>query len=53
MSGTPIDLFALIDGVAQHYLLEPRRFPLGEVLESLVARDTPPEGQTSTGLGAN
>jgi AcrR family transcriptional regulator len=31
-------LFALIDGVAQHYVLDPQRYPLDEVTETLVAR---------------
>jgi AcrR family transcriptional regulator len=30
-------LFALIDGVAQHYTLEPERYPLAEVTERIVA----------------
>ena len=30
-------LFALIDGVAQHYALEPERYPLAEVTERIVA----------------
>ena len=31
-------LFALIDGVSQHYVLEPRRYPLDAVVERVVAR---------------
>jgi AcrR family transcriptional regulator len=31
-------LFALIDGVAQHYVLDPQRYPLDEVTETLVTR---------------
>jgi AcrR family transcriptional regulator len=31
-------LFALIDGVAQHYVLDPERYPLDEVIEVMVAR---------------
>ena len=34
-------LFALIDGVAQHYVLEPERYPLDEVLETMVTRYAP------------
>jgi AcrR family transcriptional regulator len=31
-------LFALIDGVSQHYVLDPARYPLDEVIEQVVAR---------------
>ena len=31
-------LFALIDGVSQHYVLEPQRYPLEAVIERIVAR---------------
>lgn len=31
-------LFAQIDGVCQHYVLDPARYPLDEVIERLVAR---------------
>jgi len=31
-------LFALIDGVSQHYVLEPERYPLEAVVEGIVAR---------------
>jgi len=31
-------LFALIDGVAQHYVLDPENYPLDAVTEALVAR---------------
>jgi AcrR family transcriptional regulator len=31
-------LFALIDGVAQHHAMAPRRYPIGEVTEAVVAR---------------
>jgi AcrR family transcriptional regulator len=31
-------LFALIDGVAQHYVLDPQHYPLDAVAEALVAR---------------
>jgi len=31
-------LFALIDGVAQHYVLDPANYPLSAVTEALVAR---------------
>jgi AcrR family transcriptional regulator len=34
-------LFALIDGVAQHYTLDPQHYPLAEVTELLVARYGP------------
>lgn len=34
-------LFALIDGIAQHYVLEPASYPLDEVLEVLVERYAP------------
>lgn len=31
-------LFALIDGISQHYVLDPRRYPLDAVTELVVAR---------------
>lgn len=31
-------LFALIDGVAQHYVMAPRRYPLKEVTDAIVSR---------------
>jgi AcrR family transcriptional regulator len=31
-------LFALIDGVAQHYVLDPEHYPLADVVERIVAR---------------
>ena len=31
-------LFALLDGVSQHLVMAPRRYPLGEVTEVIVAR---------------
>jgi AcrR family transcriptional regulator len=31
-------LFALIDGVSQHYVLDPARYPLDDVIERIVAR---------------
>jgi AcrR family transcriptional regulator len=31
-------LFALIDGVSQHYVLDPARYPLDEAIERIVAR---------------
>ena len=31
-------LFALIDGVSQHYVLDPGRYPLDAVIERIVAR---------------
>ena len=30
-------LFALIDGVSQHYVLDPKRYPLGEVADQIIA----------------
>jgi AcrR family transcriptional regulator len=30
-------LFALIDGVSQHYVLDPKNYPLGEVADRIVA----------------
>lgn len=33
-------LFASIDGVAQHYVIDPERYPLDAVVEALVARYT-------------
>ena len=33
-------LFALIDGVSQHYVLDPRRYPLHEVADLILARFT-------------
>lgn len=37
-------LFAAIDGVAQHYVLDPDGYPLDAVVEALVARFTPAKG---------
>ena len=34
-------LFALIDGVSQHYVLDPGRYPLDDVIERIVARYRP------------
>jgi AcrR family transcriptional regulator len=34
-------LFALIDGVSQHYVLNPKRYPLEQVIERIAARYTP------------
>ena len=31
-------LFALLDGVAQHFAMAPRRYPIGEVTDAVVAR---------------
>lgn len=31
-------LFALIDGISQHYVLDPQRYPLGAVTELVIAR---------------
>jgi len=31
-------LFALIDGISQHYVLDPERYPLDAVIELVVAR---------------
>ena len=36
-------LFALIDGVSQHYVLDPARYPLDEVIERIVARYRSPD----------
>ncbi|NJM08528.1 alpha/beta fold hydrolase [Candidatus Gracilibacteria bacterium] len=41
-------LFALIDGVAQHYVLDPEHYPLAEVTETIVARYS--MGEPSIGL---
>jgi AcrR family transcriptional regulator len=35
-------LFAAVDGVAQHYLLDPERYPLTSVTEALLATFAPP-----------
>lgn len=37
-------LFAAIDGVAQHYVLDPEQYPLDAVIAALVARFAPQEG---------
>ena len=39
-------LFALIDGVSQHYVLDPSRYPLGPVVERIVQRYSAPDGNT-------
>ena len=31
-------LFAQIDGLCQHYVLDPRRYPLEQVIDQLIAR---------------
>jgi len=31
-------LFALIDGISQHYVLDPQRYPLNAVTELIVSR---------------
>ena len=36
--------FALIDGVAQHYVLETKRYPLQKVVSALVERYSGNEG---------
>lgn len=35
-------LFGAIDGVCQHYVIDPEGYPLAEVVEALVARYAPP-----------
>jgi hypothetical protein len=44
-------LFALIDGVSQHYVLDPRAYPLGDVADRIVALFTltSSRGQRSRG----
>jgi hypothetical protein len=37
-------LFATIDGVAQHFALEPQRYPLEAVMETLIVRYRVPPG---------
>jgi AcrR family transcriptional regulator len=37
-------LFAVIDGVHQHYVLDPDRYPLDAVTEAVIARYAPPVG---------
>jgi BetI-type transcriptional repressor, C-terminal len=37
-------LFALIDGISQHYVLDPERYPLDAVTELVVARYREPRG---------
>jgi AcrR family transcriptional regulator len=37
-------LFAAIDGVAQHFVLDPERYPVDEVCREIVARFTPAGG---------
>lgn len=36
-------LFAVIDGICQHFVIDPRRYPLDEVLERVAARFVPKE----------
>jgi AcrR family transcriptional regulator len=40
-------LFALIDGIAQHYALDPERYPLKKVVSALVDRYCSPSGGVS------
>jgi len=40
-------LFATIDGIAQHYVLDPHRYPLEEIVERVAARYAPPEVEGS------
>jgi hypothetical protein len=39
-------LFAQIDGLCQHYVLDPARYPLHRVIERLVERYSQADGQT-------
>lgn len=38
-------LFALIDGVSQHYVLDPREYPLDKIADLITALVTPANGQ--------
>lgn len=44
-------LFAAIDGAAQHFALDPERYPLEEVGEALIARFHPPPAPPHTLTG--
>jgi AcrR family transcriptional regulator len=44
-------LFALIDGVSQHYVLDPGRYPLDAVVQRLVARYQPTRAGTGKPRG--
>lgn len=46
-------LFAAIDGVAQHYALDPEGYPLAEVSEALIGRFVPAEAEGSIASGEN
>jgi hypothetical protein len=40
-------LFAVIDGVSQHYVLDPSRYPIDAVADRIVQRFTPVAKSTS------
>jgi AcrR family transcriptional regulator len=42
-------LFAAVDGVAQHFVLDPERYPVDEVCREIVARFTPAGGPDKGG----
>ena len=44
-------LFALIDGISQHYVLDPERYPLDAVIELVVARYCGAPRATTTARG--
>ena len=44
-------LFALIDGVSQHYVLDPDRYPLEAVIELVVARYAKPRRTAASSRG--
>ena len=44
-------LFAIIDGVSQHYVLDPDRYPLEAVIELVVARYAKPRRTTASSRG--
>jgi AcrR family transcriptional regulator len=44
-------LFAVIDGVSQHYVLDPDRYPLDDVIELVVARYSKPRRAVASSRG--
>ena len=44
-------LFAVIDGVSQHYVLDPARYPLDDVIELVVARYAKPRRTVAPSRG--
>ena len=46
-------LFAAIDGMCQHYAMDPGRYPLEAVAEALIAKYAPPAGEGRRKAGSH